>query len=260
MLITRTNGKRKNKGPVDPHTQLLVLSKLSATPWTAARQAPPSVGFSRHEYGTGLPCPPPGDLPDPGIELESPESAALAGGFFSRRQVGSPKRTIFDKQHDASCQEHRLVSESLHLAFFFLTVFFPPASYSCSRQLARAYFLDQGLKQRALAVKALDCPEIPYAQSHQQHQVPHPLGSCPCLSLEGGGDTAQGICCLIAKLYPTLCDPMDRSTPGLPAHHQLPEPTQTHVHRVGDAIQPTHPLPSPSPPALNLSQHQGLSQ
>ena len=52
----------------------------------------------------------------------------------------------------------------------------------------------------------------------------------------------------------TLCDPMDCSTPGLPVHHQLPEFTQTHVHRVGDAIQPSHPL-SPSPPAFNLSQH-----
>ena len=55
-----------------------------------------------------------------------------------------------------------------------------------------------------------------------------------------------------------LCDPMNRSTPGLPVHHQLPEFTQTHVHRVSDAIQPFHPLSSLSPPALNLSQHQGL--
>ena len=57
---------------------------------------------------------------------------------------------------------------------------------------------------------------------------------------------------------PTLCDPMNRSTPGLPVHHQLPEFTQTHVHRVGDAIQPSHPLSSPSPPTFNLFQHQGL--
>ena len=58
----------------------------------------------------------------------------------------------------------------------------------------------------------------------------------------------------------TLCDPMNHSTPGLPVHHQLPEFTQTHIHRVGDAIQPSHPLSSPSPPALNPSQHQGLFQ
>ena len=53
---------------------------------------------------------------------------------------------------------------------------------------------------------------------------------------------------------------MDHGTPGLPVHHQLPEFTQTHVHRVGDVIQPSHPLLFPSPPAFNLSQHQGLFQ
>ena len=55
------------------------------------------------------------------------------------------------------------------------------------------------------------------------------------------------------QLCPTLCDPMNHSTPGLPVHYQLPESTQIHVHWVGDAIQPSHPLSSPSPPALNLS-------
>ena len=55
-----------------------------------------------------------------------------------------------------------------------------------------------------------------------------------------------------------LCDPMNHSTPGLPVHHQLPEFTQTHVHRVSDAIQPSYPLLSPSRPALNLFQQQGL--
>ena len=64
----------------------------------------------------------------------------------------------------------------------------------------------------------------------------------------------------VAQSCPTLCDPMACNTPGLPVHHQLPELTQTHVHRVGDAIQPSHPLSSPSPLALNLSQHQGLFQ
>ena len=62
----------------------------------------------------------------------------------------------------------------------------------------------------------------------------------------------------VAQSCPTLCDPMNCSTPGLPVHHQLLEFTQTHVHWVGDAIQPSHPPSSPSPPALNLSQHQGL--
>ena len=64
----------------------------------------------------------------------------------------------------------------------------------------------------------------------------------------------------VTQLCPTLCDPMNCSTPGLTVHHQLTASTQTHVHRVGDAIQPSHPLLSPSPPALNPSQHQNLFQ
>ena len=63
----------------------------------------------------------------------------------------------------------------------------------------------------------------------------------------------------VAQSCPTFCNPMNRSTPGLPVHHQLLEFTQTHVHRVRDAIQPSHPLSSPSPPAPNPSQHQSLS-
>ena len=62
----------------------------------------------------------------------------------------------------------------------------------------------------------------------------------------------------VTQSCPTLSDPMNHSTPGLLVHHQLLESTQTHVRWVGDAIQPSHPLSSPSPPALNLSQHQGL--
>ena len=64
----------------------------------------------------------------------------------------------------------------------------------------------------------------------------------------------------VTQLCPTLCDPMNRSTPGLPVHHQLPEFTQSHIHRVSDAIQPSHPLSSPFPPAPNPSQHQTLFQ
>ena len=75
------------------------------------------------------------------------------------------------------------------------------------------------------------------------------------------GSTLWGICSQfssVAQSCPTLCNLMNHSTPGLPVHHQLPESTQTHVYWVGDAIQPFNPLSSPSSPALNLSQHQGL--
>ena len=87
-----------------------------------------------------------------------------------------------------------------------------------------------------------------------------------------GAMKLKGTCCLEGKLWqtsvhfssvaqscPTLCNPMNCSTSGLPVYHQLPEFTQTHVHRVGDAIQPSHPLSSPSP-AFSLSHHQGLFQ
>ena len=64
----------------------------------------------------------------------------------------------------------------------------------------------------------------------------------------------------VTQLCPTLCEPLNRSTPGLPVHHHLPGFPQNHVHRVGDAIQPSHPLSSPSPPAPNPFQHQSLFQ
>ena len=68
------------------------------------------------------------------------------------------------------------------------------------------------------------------------------------------------MCCSAAQSCLTLCDPVECGTPGLPVPHQLLKRAQTHVHRVGDAIQPSHPLSSPSPPAFNLSRHQGLFQ
>ena len=92
-----------------------------------------------------------------------------------------------------------------------------------------------------------------------------------CISFEDTFNRWWNYCCesnqfssvqfrTIPQSCPTLCDPMDCSTPGFPVHHQLPELAQTHVHPVSDAIQPSHPLSSPSPPVFNLSQHQGLFQ
>ena len=93
-------------------------------------------------------------------------------------------------------------------------------------------------------------------------QPPTPASVCP--SLEWAVDNLlAGVWVQFSSVQSLshvrlFCDPMNCSTPGLPVHHQLPESTQTHVHYVGDAIQPSHPLLAPSPPALNLSQHQGL--
>ena len=94
---------------------------------------------------------------------------------------------------------------------------------------------------------AICCCQSPAA--HTQSDLPGEAVGC-YFSLQQFSSVAQS--------FPTLCDPMNRSTPGLPVHHHLPESTETHVRGVSDAIQPSHPLSSPSPPALNLSQHQGL--
>ena len=112
-----------------------------------------SIGFTRQEYWSGLPCPPPGDLPDPGIKPMYSVVPALAGEFFTTELPGKP---IY-----------------IYIGFY-----------------------------------------IGYIYQFSS----------------------------VAQLCLTLCDPMNRSTPGLPVHHQLPEFTQTQVHRVSDAIQPSHPL------------------
>ena len=94
--------------------------------------------------------------------------------------------------------------------------------------------------------------------------APTRSGDCQSAPPEAGLDRNRALWSVsvqfssVAQSCPTLCEPMNRSTPGLPVHHQLLESIQTHVHQVGDAIQPSHPLSSSSPPALNLSQHQGL--
>ena len=74
----------------------------------------------------------------------------------------------------------------------------------------------------------------------------------------GEGEGGENHFSSVTQSCPTLCDPRNLSTPGLPVHHQLPEFIQPHVHGVGNAIQLAHPLSSPSPPTFDLSQHQGL--
>ena len=103
------------------------------------------------------------------------------------------------------------------------------------------------------------CPEYPQTFSNPLLQICSPIIFIDCLP--GARHTLSTsltflLCCSVTKFCPTLCDPMDCSTPGFPVLHYLLEFAQTHVHWVGDAIQP-HPVSSPSP-ALNLSQHQGL--
>ena len=85
-----------------------------------------------------------------------------------------------------------------------------------------------------------------------------PPSSCDTLNKSLHVSNCQSQFSSAAQSCPTLCDPMDCSMPGFPVYHQLPELAQTHVHRVGDTIQPSHPLLSSSPPAFSLIHHQGL--
>ena len=97
-----------------------------------------------------------------------------------------------------------------------------------------------------LQVRTLECVTIPFSRGSSR---PRDWTWVSCIQFSS-----------VAQLCPTLCDPMNRSTPGLPVHHQLLAFTQIHVHWIGDAIQPSHPLLSLSPPAFNFSQHQCLFQ
>ena len=151
----------------------------------------------------------------------------------------------------------------------------PPFPQAC----VHVYISELGTQRAAAAVTVLSQPTCPVS-SHcpssgtlHSSQTGPPSAFCPVhpllsslyqalvlqSSLSPQCPHAQSVSS-VAQSSPTLCDPVNRSMPGLPVHHQLPEFTQTLVHRVGDAIQPSHPLSSPSPPVFNLSRHQGLFQ
>ena len=121
------------------------------------------------------------------------------------------------------------------------------------------------LHDPAAAAKSLQsCPTLcdPTDGSPPGSPVPGSLQArtLECIAISFSSDMSSVQFSSVAQSCLTLCNPVNRNTPGLPVHHQLPELTQTHVHLVGDAIQPSHPLSSPSPPAPNPSQHQGLFQ
>ena len=118
-------------------------------------------------------------------------------------------------------------------------------------------------------VKLLINSLFPVAEMYRDSnlQLPFKCSTSPLIEVSGNSflslkyERAEVCCfCSVTESCPIICDPMDCSTPGFPVRHYLLEFAQTHVHWVGDAIQPSHPLSSPSPPAFNLSKHQGLFQ
>ena len=108
-----------------------------------------------------------------------------------------------------------------------------------------------------LQARILEQVAIPSSRGSSWPMAQTLISNIPCLGIGFFSTSATCCCCSVTQLHPTLCNPMDSNMPGFPVHHQLPELAQSHVHQAGDAIQPSHPLSSPSP-AFNLSQHQGL--
>ena len=201
-----------------PSVCVLSCVQLFATPWTVTHQAPPPTGFSRQESWSGLPCHPPGDLPNIDRQIlyrwatwEAPEAIRVA--LNSMWLVFLWRRGNWNRQKDTSSMlAHRRKTMWGHSK--------KTSTYKPRREV-----------------------------SEETSPANHGLLASSSVQFS-----------LVTQSCPTLCDPMNYSTPGLPVHHQLLEFTQTHVHRVGDAIQPSHPLSSPSPPAPSPSQHQSLFQ
>ena len=149
--------------------------------------------------------------------------------------------------------------------YFHLFIYFwPPWVFTAAHGLSPGTWASPvarhglwGTQASAVVAHGLSCPAACLESSQTSDQT-----RVPCIGRQflNHWTTNSVQFSSVAQSCLTLCDPMNHSTPGLPVHHQLPEFTQTRVHRVGDAIQPPHPLSSPSPPAPNPSQHQSLFQ
>ena len=194
---------------------------LFATPWTATHQAPPSMGFSRQEYWSGVPM----KQTNP-LLLESRKAQDTTGlhceSVLSGKTMGetvTSSRVLRDKSRWGKWAA-RTEKQLLH---------------TCGEAGSLGPW---GPETHPRNSSKGTCYRVKKTDTRQFLQTLPKLTDVQFSSVQ---------------LRPTLCNPMNRSTPGLPVHHQLPEFTQTHVHWVSDAIQPSHPLLAPSPPALNLS-------
>ena len=175
--------------------------------------------FSIQEYWSRLPGPPPGDLPDPGIKTTSLMSPALVGGLFTTSAT----------------------QKAWNICIHFTKKYTNEQMIKCLTLLAI-------MKMQTKTTKKVEGWRTDAFKLWSWRRF---------LRLLWTARTSVQFS-TVAQSCPTLGNPMDCSTPGLSVHHQLPEFTQTHIHWVGDAIQPSHLLSSPSPPAFNLSQQQGL--
>ena len=157
----------------------------------------------------------------------------------------------FWAKYDWLSLDHRSISVQWMLA--------TEARPSDRNVFTQAYPFSSGSGVPPKEVKNTGCLSIQYPLLPQAAHVLPPLYLFNCQDTTVNNHPClHGSVQFTYSVVSNCCDPMNHSMPGVPVHHQLPESTQTHLHWVGDAIQPPHPLSSPSPPALNLSQHQGL--
>ena len=255
------------------------------------------MGFSRQEYWSGLPFPSPRDLPDPGIK---PRSSTLQVDSLLSEPPGKEKVTQRGSCHTIahrmtssrmggtgnietqerpqsrkfrfgpSCPKAVIVMRDQWQAAageqslppMGVPQWHTPSSTDCPHRAKQGSFKSNWTMIQALWGLLLFSP--PLLASKILNNLPASLPDSPpafqfhlqrpSVSLRPGSPSVQ----LLSHVR--LCDPMDCSMPGFPVHHWLPELVQTHDHRLGNAIQPSHPLLSPSPPAFNLFQHLLLSQ
>ena len=206
----------------DIYMLMLSCVWLSATPQTIAHQAPLSMEFSRQEYWSGL-------------------VAITYSRESSQRRVLN--LVIFPTWGTKSCH---LLSPTLAGRVFTTVPPGKPDTHTHGKPPTHTHTLFSLKKKKEILILVTTCISL---KANMLNEISQTQANTVHLSYQFSS---------VAQSCPTLWDPMDCSTPRLPIHHQLPESTQTHVHRVNDAILPSHPLSSPSPPAFHLSQHQGL--
>ena len=226
--------------------------RLLATPWTAAYQPPPSMGFSRQEYWSGVPLP------------------SLVKSVKKTKFWYPVARTAHDTSK-YSINTFKWVNENdfINLDLFNRVCFILPKLCSNPTKLLKTKF-------KGIWVMQIFCslPKISLDQwsltffAVGTHFMENSFPTDQERGLFQGDSNLLHLLCTfslvqsssVTQSCPTPCYPMDWSMPGFPVHHQLLQLTQTQVHRIGNAIQPSHPLSFPSPPAFNPSQHQGLLQ
>ena len=188
-----------------------------------------------------------GDPPDPGIQPPFLASPALAGGFFTTGATWEARGT---------CIQYSIAVHAYSGHYSAIKAEWNPAIRSIMHGPAGCH-TERSESDRVRPAHGITVTSEPKDETDPlsyKTQTDAQTGK----QMRAAVQSSAGQFKPVAQSCPTLHDPMNRSTQGLPVHHQLPEFTQTHVHRVSDAIQPSHPLSSPSPPAPNPSQHQSF--